>query len=191
MPSLTSQVACLPPTLGPAATLTAPPTRVERAPTSAGRSASAVTSADTPSFTPVTQSPATRSWCNCWKKKKDLPVHAPDADAEVPVGNSSGDVAPIALRQGDCVAEVEPAQRPTDTERREVAQGGQRPGERLGWRGPAPKGSEQSVEAAQGLVRRPHPLLCLLHHALRHLLREVVDVVLRHQHADAVHELLG
>ncbi|KQM17259.1 hypothetical protein ASE73_09775 [Sphingomonas sp. Leaf24] len=38
---------------------------------------------------------------------------------------------------------------------------------------------------------RPDTLLGLLEHSLARLLRQVVDVVLGHQHLDAVHELLG
>src|SRR5262249_35411297 len=45
------------------------------------------------------------------------------------------------------------------------------------------------IPIAQGGHRGPDALLGLLLHALTCFLRQVVDVVLRHQHLDAVHEL--
>ena len=47
------------------------------------------------------------------------------------------------------------------------------------------------VEVAERREGRPQPLLRLLAQAFADLLAQVVDVVFGHQHADAVHELLG
>ena len=47
------------------------------------------------------------------------------------------------------------------------------------------------IQIAERRFRWPDALLGLLLQALAGLLRQVVDVVLRHQHLDAVHELLG
>src|SRR5215472_10419076 len=47
------------------------------------------------------------------------------------------------------------------------------------------------VAIAQRRFGRPDALLGLLLHSLTRLLRQIVDVVLRHQHLDAVHELFG
>ncbi|MDP7155743.1 MAG: hypothetical protein QF705_04775 [Arenicellales bacterium] len=49
----------------------------------------------------------------------------------------------------------------------------------------------EHVAVTERRIGRPDPLLGLLGHALAGLFRKVVDVVLRHQHLDAMHELLG
>ncbi|MGB5742902.1 MAG: hypothetical protein WBM65_10850 [Sedimenticolaceae bacterium] len=49
----------------------------------------------------------------------------------------------------------------------------------------------ENVSVAVGSIGWPDSLLCFLGHPLSGLFRKVVDIVLRHQHLDAVHELLG
>nr|WP_037517750.1 hypothetical protein [Sphingomonas sp. LH128] len=47
------------------------------------------------------------------------------------------------------------------------------------------------VPVSERRCARPQALLGLLQHALADLFGEIVDIVLRHQHLDAVHELFG